>query len=161
MPSSCEAFPRPFRQLPRFQGHNSPTHSCPKQFPQKGMPHRQSNILFICKFIWIFMHKLTAQSSHLPQVCLFRGRPQPRYLLSIKPTGEDRSLVPLGEELVKAVPLNMLPATGTTTAPPTLSLNSLPDCVFHTLHEFSHIRHCIFAVFFYQLHDSGSYDNTI
>mgnify|MGYP002711835659 CR=1 FL=1 len=97
----------------------------------------------------------------LGQVCLFRGRPQPRYLLSIKPTGEDRSLVPLGEELARAVPLNMLPATGTTTAPLTLSLNSLPDCVFHTLHEFSHIRHCIFAVFFYQLHDSGSYDDTI
>ena len=107
MPSSREAFPRPFRQLPRFQGHNSPTHSCPKQFPQKGIPHRQSNILFICKFIWNFTHMLTAQSSHLPQVCLFRGRPQPRYLLSIKPTGEDRSLVPLGEELARAVPLNM------------------------------------------------------
>ena len=120
---------------------------------QKRMPIHQDSILFT--------HKLAAQSSHLPQVCLFRGRPQPRYLLSIKPTGEDRSLVPLGEELARAVPLNMLPATGTTTVPSTLSLSSLPDCVFHTLHEFSHIRHCIFSVFFYQFHDGGSYDDTI
>lgn len=39
--------------------------------------------------------------------------------------------------------------------------NSVPDCVFHTLHEFSHIRHCIFAVFLHQFHDGGSYDDTI
>lgn len=120
---------------------------------QKRMPIHQDSILFT--------HKLAAQLSHLPQVCLFRGRPQPRYLLSIKPTGEDRSLVPLGEELARAVPLNMLPAAGVTTVPPTLSPNSLPDCVFHTLHEFSHIRHCIFAVFLHQFHDGGSYDDTI
>ena len=120
---------------------------------QKRMPIHQDSILFT--------HKLAAQSSYLPQVCLFRGRPQPRYLLSIKPTGEDRSLVPLGEELARAVPLNMLPAAGVTTVPPTLSPNSLPDCVFHTLHEFSHIRHCIFAVFLHQFHDGGSYDDTI
>lgn len=120
---------------------------------QKRMPIHQDSILFT--------HKLAAQLSHLPQVCLFRGRPQPRYLLSIKPTGEDRSLVPLGEELARAVPLNMLPAAGVTTVPPTLSPNSLPDCVFHTLHEFSHIRHCIFAIFLHQFHDGGSYDDTI
>ena len=117
MHSSCEAFPRPFRQLPHFQGHNSPTHSCPKQFPQKGMPHQQSNILFISKFIWNFTSMLAAQSSYLPQVCLFRGRPQPRYLLSIKPTGKDRSLVPLGEELARAVPLNMRPVVSTMAVP--------------------------------------------
>lgn len=120
---------------------------------QKRMPIHQDSILFT--------NKLAAQLSHLPQVCLFRGRPQPRYLLSIKPTGEDRSLVPLGEELARAVPLNMLPAAGVTTVPPTLSSNSLPDCVFHALHEFSHIRHCIFAVFLHQFHDGGSYDDTI
>ena len=120
---------------------------------QKRMPIHQDSILFT--------HKLTAQSSYLPQVCLFRGRPQSRYLLSIKPTGEDRSLVPLGEELARAVPLNMLPAAGVTTVPPALSPNSLPDRVFHTLHEFSHIRHCIFAVFLHQFHDGGSYDDTI
>ncbi len=120
---------------------------------QKRMPIHQDSILFT--------HKLAAQLLRLPQVCLFRGRPQPRYLLSIKPTGEDRSLVPLGEELARAVPLNMLPAAGVTTVPPTLSPNSLPDCVFHTLHEFSHIRHCIFAVFLHQFHDGGSYDDTI
>lgn len=114
-----------------------------------------------CFHKWIFTHKLAAQLSHLPQVCLFSGRPQPRYLLSIKPTGEDRSLVPLGEELARAVPLNMLPAAGVTTVPPTLSPNSLPDCIFHALHEFSHIRHCIFAVFLHQFHDGGSYDDTI
>lgn len=120
---------------------------------QKRMPIHQDSILFT--------HKLAAQLLRLPQVCLFRGRPQPRYLLSIKPTGEDRSLVPLGEELARAVPLNMLPAAGVTTVPPTLSPNSLPDCVFHTLHEFSHIRHCIFAIFLHQFHDGGSYDDTI
>ena len=120
---------------------------------QKRMPIHQDSILFT--------HKLAAQLSHLPQVCLFRGRPQPRYLLSIKPTGEDRSLVPLGEELARAVPLNMLPAVKMTTVPPTLSPNSIPDCVFHALHEFSHIRHCIFAVFLHQFHDGGSYDDTI
>lgn len=120
---------------------------------QKRMPIHQDSILFT--------HKLAAQSSYLPQVCLFRGRPQPRYLLSIKPTGEDRSLVPLGEELARAVPLNMLPAAGVTAVPPTLSPNSVPDRVFHTLHEFSHIRHCIFAVFLHQFHDGGSYDDTI
>ena len=114
-----------------------------------------------CFHKWIFTHKLAAQSSRLPQVCLFRGRPQPRYLLSIKPTGEDRSLVPLGEELARAVPLNMLPAVKMIAAPPALSPNSLPDCLFHTLHEFSHIRHCIFAVFLHQFHDGGSYDDTI
>ena len=120
---------------------------------QKRMPIHQDSILFT--------HMLAAQLSHPPQVCLFRGRPQPRYFLSIKPTGEDRSLVPLDEELARAVPLNMLPAAGVTTVPPTLSPNSLPDCVFHTLHEFSHIRHCIFAVFLHQFHDGGSYDDTI
>ena len=120
---------------------------------QKRMPIHQDSILFT--------HKLAAQLLRLPQVCLFRGRPKPRYLLSIKPTGEDRSLVPLGEELARAVPLNMLPAAGVTTVPPTLSPNSLPDCVFHTLHEFSHIRHCIFAIFLHQFHDGGSYDDTI
>ena len=76
---------------------------------QKRMPIHQDSILFT--------HKLTAQSSYLPQVCLFRGRPQPRYLLSIKPTGEDRSLVPLGEELARAVPLNMQPVVSTMTVP--------------------------------------------
>lgn len=120
---------------------------------QKRMPIHQDSILFT--------HKLAAQLLRLPQVCLFRGRPQPRYLLSIKPTGEDRSLVPLGEELARAVPLNMLPAAGVTTVPPTLSPNSFPDCVFHTLHEVSHIRHCIFTVFLHQFHDGGSYDDTI
>lgn len=76
---------------------------------QKRMPIHQDSILFT--------HKLAAQSSYLPQVCLFRGRPQPRYLLSIKPTGEDRSLVPLGEELARAVPLNMQPVVSTMTVP--------------------------------------------
>ena len=76
---------------------------------QKRMPIHQDSILFT--------HKLAAQLSHLPQVCLFRGRPQPRYLLSIKPTGEDRSLVPLGEELARAVPLNMQPVVSTMTVP--------------------------------------------
>ena len=76
---------------------------------QKRMPIHQDSILFT--------HKLAAQLSHLPQVCLFRGRPQPRYLLSIKPTGEDRSLVPLGEELARAVPLNMQPVVSTMAVP--------------------------------------------
>ena len=76
---------------------------------QKRMPIHQDSILFT--------HKLAAQSSYLPQVCLFRGRPQPRYLLSIKPTGEDRSLVPLGEELARAVPLNMQPVVSTMAVP--------------------------------------------
>ena len=76
---------------------------------QKRMPIHQDSILFT--------HKLAAQSSYLPLVCLFRGRPQPRYLLSIKPTGEDRSLVPLGEELARAVPLNMQPVVSTMTVP--------------------------------------------
>ena len=76
---------------------------------QKRIPIHQDSILFT--------HKLAAQSSYLPQVCLFRGRPQPRYLLSIKPTGEDRSLVPLGEELARAVPLNMLPVVSTMAVP--------------------------------------------
>ena len=99
---------------------------------QKRMPiHQDSSLIWCCTAIiitytrcfhkWIFTHKLAAQSSYLPQVCLFRGRPQPRYLLSIRPTGEDRSLVPLGEELARAVPLNMLPAAGVTTVPPTSS----------------------------------------
>ena len=85
---------------------------------QKRMPIHQDIILFT--------HKLAAQLSHLPQVCLFRGRPQSRYLLSIKPTGEDRSLVPLGEELARAVPLNMLPAAGVTTVPPNLKPQLTP-----------------------------------
>lgn len=76
---------------------------------QKRMPIHQDSILFT--------NKLAAQLSHLPQVCLFRGRPQPRYLLSIKPTGEDRSLVPLGEELARAVPLNMQPVVSTMAVP--------------------------------------------
>ena len=76
---------------------------------QKRMPIHQDSILFT--------HKLAAQLSHLPQVCLFRGHPQPRYLLSIKPTGEDRSLVPLGEELARAVPLNMQPVVSTMAVP--------------------------------------------
>ena len=76
---------------------------------QKRMPIHQDSILFT--------HKLAAQLSHLPQVCLFRGRPQSRYLLSIKPTGEDRSLVPLGEELARAVPLNMQPVVSTMAVP--------------------------------------------
>lgn len=76
---------------------------------QKRMPIHQDIILFT--------HKLAAQLSHLPQVCLFKGRPQPRYLLSIKPTGEDRSLVPLGEELARAVPLNMQPVVSTMAVP--------------------------------------------
>lgn len=76
---------------------------------QKRMPIHQDSILFT--------HKLAAQLLRLPQVCLFRGRPQPRYLLSIKPTGEDRSLVPLGEELARAVPLNMLPVVSTMAVP--------------------------------------------
>lgn len=76
---------------------------------QKRMPIHQDSILFT--------HKLTAQLSRLPQVCLFRGRPQSRYLLSIKPTGEDRSLVPLGEELARAVPLNMQPVVSTMAVP--------------------------------------------
>ena len=80
-----------------------------KLCPQKRMPIHQDSILFT--------HKLAAQLSHLPQVCLFRGRPQPRYLLSIKPTGEDRSLVPLGEELARAVPLNMQPVVSTMAVP--------------------------------------------
>ena len=42
-----------------------------------------------------------------------------------------------------------------------LKPNSLPNCVFHVLHELSHIGHCIFAVFLHQFHDSGSYDDTI
>ena len=42
-----------------------------------------------------------------------------------------------------------------------LKPNSFPDCVFHTLHEVSHIRHCIFTVFLHQFHDGGSYDDTI
>ena len=76
---------------------------------QKRMPIHQDSILFT--------HKLTAQLSRLPQVCLFRGRPQSRYLLSIKPTGEDRSLVPLGEELARAFPLNMQPVVSTMAVP--------------------------------------------
>lgn len=122
---------------------------------QKRMPIHQDSILFT--------HKLAAQSSYLPQVCLFRGRPQPRYLLSIKPTGEDRSLVPLGEELARAVPLNhaALPGGGDRLYRQPSCPNSLPDRVFHALHEFSHIRHCIFAVFLHQFHDGGSYDDTI
>ena len=76
---------------------------------QKRMPIHQDSILFT--------HKLAAQLLRLPQVCLFRGRPQPRYLLSIKPTGEDRSLVPLGEELARAVPLNMQPVVSTMAVP--------------------------------------------
>ena len=120
---------------------------------QKRMPIHQDSILFT--------HMLAAQLSHPPQVCLFRGRPQPRYLLSIKPTGEDRSLVPLGEELARAVPLNMQTCDRHDGCAANLKPNSLPDCVFHTLHEFSHIRHCIFAVFLHQFHDGGSYDDTI
>lgn len=80
-----------------------------KLYSQKRMPIHQDSILFT--------HKSAAQLSHLPQVCLFRGRPQPRYLLSIKPTGEDRSLVPLGEELARAVPLNMQPVVSTMAVP--------------------------------------------
>lgn len=76
---------------------------------QKRMPIHQDSILFT--------HKLAAQLLRLPQVCLFRGRPQSRYLLSIKPTGEDRSLVPLGEELARAVPLNMQPVVSTMAVP--------------------------------------------
>lgn len=76
---------------------------------QKRMPIHQDSILFT--------HKLTAQLLRLPQICLFRGRPQPRYLLSIKPTGEDRSLVPLGKELARAVPLNMQPVMSTMAVP--------------------------------------------
>lgn len=76
---------------------------------QKRMPIHQDSILFT--------HELAASLSRLPQVCLFRGRPQPRYLLSIKPTGEDRSLVPLGEELARAVPLNIQPAASAIAVP--------------------------------------------
>ena len=85
---------------------------------QKRMPIHQDSILFT--------HKLAAQLSHLPQVCLFRGRPQPRYLLSIKPTGEDRSLVPLGEELARAVPLNMQPVVSTMAVPQAQLTPGLP-----------------------------------
>ena len=89
-----------------------------KLCPQKRMPIHQDSILFT--------NKLAAQSSYLPQVCLFRGRPQPRYLLSIKPTGEDRSLVPLGEELARAVPLNMQPVVSTMAVPQAQLTPGLP-----------------------------------